>query len=96
MTLTSDDSEKRSGLLSQKFILMMDELSRQAEIPSHSPAFAKIKTEIMTLTWAQNTAKALWITFIDRNGRKGRIGAPDAVLWGNWGIEAAGLYGKHL
>jgi methanogenesis imperfect marker protein 11 len=64
--------------------------------PSDSPAFAAVKTEIITLAQAENTAKALGIVFIDNNGRKGRIGALGAVLWGNRGIEAAGLYGEHL
>ncbi|MGA2121095.1 MAG: tRNA(Ile2) 2-agmatinylcytidine synthetase [Methanoregula sp.] len=64
--------------------------------PSDSPAFAAVKTEIMTLAQAEDTAKALGIVFIDNNGRKGRIGALGAVLWGNRGIEAAGLYGEHL
>ena len=27
---------------------------------------------------------------------KGRIGALGAVLWGNRGVEAAGLYGEHI
>jgi methanogenesis imperfect marker protein 11 len=63
---------------------------------SDSPAFAAVKTEIMTLEAAEDAAKALGIVYIDRNGRKGRIGALGAVLWGNRGIEAAGLYGEHL
>jgi methanogenesis imperfect marker protein 11 len=61
-----------------------------------SPAFAAVKTRIMTLGEAEAAAKALGIAYIDRNGRKGRIGALGAVLWGNRGIEAAGLYGEHL
>jgi methanogenesis imperfect marker protein 11 len=65
-------------------------------LPSGSPAFAAVKTEIMTLAQAEEAAKTLGITFIDHNGRKGRIGALGAVLWGNRGIEAAGLYGEHL
>ncbi|HOD85268.1 MAG TPA: tRNA(Ile2) 2-agmatinylcytidine synthetase, partial [Methanoculleus sp.] len=36
------------------------------------------------------------VRFIDSNGRKGRIGALGAVLWGNKGAEAAGLYGETL
>ncbi|MDD4136920.1 MAG: tRNA(Ile2) 2-agmatinylcytidine synthetase [Methanoregula sp.] len=65
-------------------------------LPSGSPAFSAVKTEIMTLVQAEDAAKALGIGFIDRNGRKGRIGALGAVLWGNRGSEAAGLYGEHL
>jgi hypothetical protein len=38
----------------------------------------------------------LGIEFLDTNAKKGRIGALGAVLWGNRGIEAAGLYGEHL
>jgi hypothetical protein len=41
-------------------------------------------------------AKTLGIEFLDNNAKKGRIGALGAVLWGNRGIEAAGLYGEHL
>ena len=61
-----------------------------------SRAFAAVKTEIMTLAAAESAAREMEITFIDTNGRKGRIGALGAVLWGNRGIEAAGLYGEHL
>jgi methanogenesis imperfect marker protein 11 len=65
-------------------------------LPDGSPAFAAVKTEIMTIAQAEEAAKAIGIQFIDHNGRKGRIGALGAVLWGNCGIEAAGLYGEHL
>jgi len=65
-------------------------------LPSGSPAFAAVKTEIVTLAQAEEAAKTFGIAFIDHNGRKGRIGALGAVLWGNRGIEAAGLYGEHL
>jgi methanogenesis imperfect marker protein 11 len=61
-----------------------------------SPAFKLVKTEIMTLGQAEREAKTLGIEFLDNNARKGRIGAFGAVLWGNRGIEAAGLYGEHL
>ena len=61
-----------------------------------SPAFKRVKTEIMTLEEAESDARALGIEFLDHNGRKGRIGALGAVLWGNRGIEAAGLYGESL
>jgi len=64
--------------------------------PVESPAFKAVKTEIMTLEQAEREAKLLGIEFLDANGRKGRIGALGAVLWGNRGIEAAGLYGEHL
>jgi methanogenesis imperfect marker protein 11 len=61
-----------------------------------SPAHKMVKTEIMTLDQAEQEAKGHGIVFIDRNGRKGRIGALGAVLWGCKGIEAAGLYDEHL
>jgi methanogenesis imperfect marker protein 11 len=61
-----------------------------------SPAFAAVKTEIMSVENAEAAAQDMGIVFIDTNGRKGRIGALGAVLWGNRGIEAAGLYGEHL
>jgi len=64
--------------------------------PRNSSASAAVKTEIMALETAEAAAKEMGITFIDTNGRKGRIGALGAVLWGNRGIEAAGLYGEHL
>ena len=63
---------------------------------SESPARKKVKTDIMTLEQAEREANSCGITFIDHNGRKGRIGALGAVLWGNDGTEAAGLYGEHL
>ena len=61
-----------------------------------SPAFKWVKTEIMTLDQAEREAKTLGIEFLDNNAKKGRIGALGAVLWGNRGIEAAGLYGEHI
>ncbi|MEI7855993.1 MAG: tRNA(Ile2) 2-agmatinylcytidine synthetase [Methanomicrobiales archaeon] len=63
--------------------------------PAESPAFKAVKTDIMTLEQAEREAKLLGIEYLDSNGRKGRIGALGAVLWGNRGIEAAGLYGEH-
>jgi methanogenesis imperfect marker protein 11 len=63
---------------------------------SESPASVSVKTAIMTLAEAEIAAQETGIGFIDRNARKGRIGALGAVLWGNRGIEAAGLYGEHL
>ena len=39
-------------------------------------------------------AARMGIRFIDSNARKGRIGALGTVLWGNKGVEAAGLYGE--
>jgi methanogenesis imperfect marker protein 11 len=69
---------------------------RGLEYAVESPAHRWVKTEIMTLEQAEREAKTLGIVFIDNNGRKGRIGALGAVLWGNKGIEAAGLYGEHL
>jgi methanogenesis imperfect marker protein 11 len=61
-----------------------------------SPAFKWVKTEILTLEQAEREAMTLGIEFLDQNGKKGRIGALGAVLWGNRGIEAAGLYGEHI
>jgi methanogenesis imperfect marker protein 11 len=61
-----------------------------------SPVFKWVKTEIMTIEQAEREAQTLGIEFLDNNARKGRIGALGAVLWGNRGIEAAGLYGEHL
>jgi methanogenesis imperfect marker protein 11 len=58
-------------------------------------ACRRVKTEIVKLEDAQEMAKDAGITFIDRAARKGRIGALGAVLWGNRGVEAAGLYGEH-
>jgi hypothetical protein len=69
---------------------------RGLDFPIESPVFKAIKTEIMTLDQAEREAKLLGIEFLDTNGRKGRIGALGAVLWGNRGIEAAGLYGEHI
>jgi methanogenesis imperfect marker protein 11 len=63
--------------------------------PVESTAVKALKTEIMTLGEAEREAKTLGIEFLDHNGRKGRIGALGAVLWGNRGIEAAGLYGEY-
>jgi methanogenesis imperfect marker protein 11 len=69
---------------------------RGIEFPVESPAQKWVKTEIMTISQAEQEAERTGIQFIDPNGRKGRIGALGAVLWGNRGIEAAGLYGEHL
>lgn len=56
----------------------------------------RIKTEILTRDETEREAEALGIEYLDRNGGKGRIGALGAVVWGNRGTEAAGLYGEHL
>jgi methanogenesis imperfect marker protein 11 len=61
-----------------------------------SPSFKWVKTGIMTIDQAEREATTLGIEFLDTNARKGRIGALGAVLWGNRGIEAAGLYGENL
>jgi len=50
----------------------------------------------MTLDQAEREAKTLGIEFFDNNAEKGRIGVLGAVLWGNRGIEAAGLYGEYF
>nr|WP_319376782.1 tRNA(Ile2) 2-agmatinylcytidine synthetase [uncultured Methanoregula sp.] len=63
---------------------------------AESPAHKMVKTEIMTLDQAEQEAKSHGVVFIDHNGRKGRIGAFGAVLWGCKGTEAAGLYDEHL
>jgi methanogenesis imperfect marker protein 11 len=60
------------------------------------PVARQVKTEVITREKAEREAEALGILFLDLNARKGRIGALGAVLWGNRGTEAAGLYGEHL
>lgn len=64
--------------------------------PFESSVLRHIKTGILTREQVEREAAALGIEFLDTNARKGRIGALGAVLWGNRGIEAAGLYGEHL
>ena len=61
-----------------------------------APVARMVKTEIMTRNQAEQEAEVLGIEFLDRTGGKGRIGALGAVVWGNQGTEAAGLYGEHL
>ena len=56
----------------------------------------RVKTDILALEDAETEAARMGVRFIDSNGRKGRIGALGAVLWGNKGAEAAGLYGETL
>lgn len=63
---------------------------------SGAPVARHVKTEIVTRDQAEREAEALGIEFLDRNNGKGRIGALGAVVWGNRGTEAAGLYGEHL
>ena len=63
---------------------------------SDAPVARNIKTEILTRDQAEYEAEALGIEFLDQNHGKGRIGALGAVVWGNRGAEAAGLYGEHL
>jgi len=105
ITLAPDDVKKRFGpLFSKKFLVMVDKRAGIAEIleqcgiafPHDSPVFKSVKTDILTLVQAEREAQVMGISFFDRNGRKGRIGALGAVLWGNRGIEAAGLYGESL
>jgi methanogenesis imperfect marker protein 11 len=55
-----------------------------------------VKTTIMTREQAEHKAEMLGIEFLDHNAGIGRIGAMGAVVWGNRGTEAAGLYGEHL
>ena len=64
--------------------------------PMEPDVSRRVKTEILSLDEAEREAQSLGIVFLDTNGRKGRIGALGAVLWGNRGIEAAGLYGESL
>jgi tRNA(Ile2) C34 agmatinyltransferase TiaS len=61
-----------------------------------APVARQIKTEIMTREQAEKAAEDLGIEFLDTFNGKGRIGALGAVVWGNRGTEAAGLYGEHL
>jgi tRNA(Ile2) C34 agmatinyltransferase TiaS len=63
---------------------------------SNAPVARQVKTEILTRGQAEHEAEALGIEFLDQNNGKGRIGALGAVIWGNRGTEAAGLYGEHL
>jgi methanogenesis imperfect marker protein 11 len=65
-------------------------------VQANSPAFRAIKTEVLTKEQVAREAQVLGIEFLDRNNRKGRIGAFGAVLWAGRGIEAAGLYGESL
>jgi len=64
--------------------------------PFESPLLCQIKTSFLTREQTEREAAALGVEFLDKNARKGRIGALGAVLWGNRGIEAAGLYGEHI
>jgi methanogenesis imperfect marker protein 11 len=61
-----------------------------------TPVARQVKTEIMTIRQAEREAESLGIEFLDHTAGKGRIGALGAVVWGNRGTEAAGLYGEHL
>jgi methanogenesis imperfect marker protein 11 len=54
----------------------------------------KIKTELISREEVEAEAGRIGVTFIDSAASKGRIGAFGAVLWGNRGVEAAGLYGE--
>ncbi|HJJ46363.1 MAG TPA: tRNA(Ile2) 2-agmatinylcytidine synthetase, partial [Methanocorpusculum sp.] len=54
----------------------------------------KIKTELLTKEYANETAEKIGITFIDSANGKGRVGSLGALLWANDGVEAAGLYGE--
>ncbi len=61
-----------------------------------APVARRVKTEIMTRDEAEREAAELGIVYLDTSNGKGRIGALGAVVWGNRGTEAAGLYGEHL
>lgn len=54
----------------------------------------KIKTELLTKEYANETAEKIGIRFIDSANGKGRVGSLGALLWANDGVEAAGLYGE--
>jgi hypothetical protein len=83
ITLHPDEVKQRfAPLFAQKFLVMVDERAGTAEI--------------LTPGQAVREAEALGIEFLDQNNGKGRIGALGAVVWGNRGTEAAGLYGEHL
>jgi len=69
---------------------------RGIAVPEDSPYLARIKTDLVSLEEAEAEAARRGIRYIDSAARKGRIGALGAVLWGNRGIEAAGLYGEHI
>jgi methanogenesis imperfect marker protein 11 len=69
---------------------------RGLSFADESPYLRRIKTEICTREEAEAEAGRLGIEYIDTRRSKGRIGALGAVLWGNRGTEAAGLYGEHL
>jgi methanogenesis imperfect marker protein 11 len=69
---------------------------RGITFPEESPYLKGIKTDIVSIEEAEAEAARLGIRYIDSARRKGRIGALGAVLWGNRGIEAAGLYGEHI
>lgn len=61
-----------------------------------TPLADAVKREILTREEVETEAERIGISFIDRARSKGRIGAFGAAVWGNRGIEAAGLYGEHL
>lgn len=63
---------------------------------SDTPVTRQVKTEILTRDQAEQAAESLGIEFIGTSKGKGRIGALGAVVWGNQGTEAAGLYGEQL
>jgi methanogenesis imperfect marker protein 11 len=66
---------------------------RGIDVPQSEYA-RKIKTEILEREEVEAEAERIGVTFIDSARSKGRIGAFGAVLWGNCGVEAAGLYGE--
>ena len=59
-----------------------------------SPYKKQIKTELLTVEYANEEAKRLGVTYIDSANDKGRIGSLGALLWANDGVEAAGLFGE--
>ena len=59
-----------------------------------SPYKKQIKTELLTVEYANEEAKRIGVTYIDSANSKGRIGSLGALLWANDGVEAAGLFGE--
>lgn len=59
-----------------------------------SPYKKQIKTELLTVEYANEEAERIGVTYIDSANSKGRIGSLGALLWANDGVEAAGLFGE--
>jgi len=59
-----------------------------------SPYKKQIKTELLTVEYANEEAERIGVTYIDSANSKGRIGSLGALRWANDGVEAAGLFGE--